>query len=50
MSEVIIHCKYDELIDPKKLKNHPDNTNKHGQDQIERLGDGLLTGVKQDNG
>ena len=32
-----IHCKYDELCDPKKLKNHPKNRNKHGQDQIERL-------------
>jgi ParB-like nuclease domain len=32
-----IHCKYDELIDPSKLKNHPKNRNKHGQDQIERL-------------
>ena len=32
-----IHCKYDELINPKKLKNHPKNRNGHGQDQIERL-------------
>lgn len=32
-----IHCKFDELIDPNKLKNHPKNRNKHGQDQIERL-------------
>ena len=32
-----IHCKYDELLDPKKLKNHPKNRNKHGNDQIERL-------------
>lgn len=31
------HCKYDQLIDPKTLKNHPKNRNKHGQDQIERL-------------
>jgi 16S rRNA G966 N2-methylase RsmD len=31
------HCKFDELIDPKKLKNHPKNRNKHGNDQIERL-------------
>lgn len=37
MSDVVIHCKYDELLDPKKLKNHPKNRNKHGQDQIERL-------------
>lgn len=33
----VIHCKYDELVNPKKLKNHPQNRNKHGQDQIERL-------------
>jgi len=32
-----IHCKYDELKNPKSLKNHPKNRNKHGQDQIERL-------------
>lgn len=32
-----IHCKHDELIDPKKLKDHPKNRNKHGQDQIDRL-------------
>lgn len=32
-----IHCKYDVFLDPKKLKNHPKNRNKHGQDQIERL-------------
>ena len=32
-----IHCKWDELVDPKKLKNHPKNRNKHGQDQVERL-------------
>lgn len=35
--ETKIHCKYDELINPKELKNHPKNRNKHGQDQIERL-------------
>lgn len=35
--EAIIHCKYDELANPNKLKNHPKNPNKHGQDQIERL-------------
>lgn len=34
---MIIHCKYDELVDPKDLKNHPKNRNMHGQDQIERL-------------
>ena len=37
MSKVEIHCKYDELIDPKTLKNHNRNRNKHGQDQIDRL-------------
>ena len=32
-----IHCLYDELIDPKTLKYHPKNRNKHPKDQIERL-------------
>ena len=32
-----IHTKYDELVNPNKLKNHPKNRNKHGQDQIDRL-------------
>lgn len=32
-----IHCKYDALVNPKDLKNHPDNSNKHGQDQIDQL-------------
>lgn len=32
-----IYCKYDSLLNPKKLKNHPKNRNKHGQDQIDRL-------------
>lgn len=32
-----IHCKYDELVSPKSLKDHPKNRNKHGSDQIERL-------------
>lgn len=35
--EIKIHCKYDELVNPKDLKEHPKNRNKHGQDQIERL-------------
>lgn len=34
-----IYCKFDELIDPNKLKNHPKNRNKHGQDQTDRLAD-----------
>ena len=32
-----IHCLYDELVDPKTLKYHPKNRNKHPKDQIERL-------------
>jgi hypothetical protein len=32
-----IKCKYDELVDVNKLKDHPKNPNKHGQDQIEML-------------
>lgn len=32
-----IHCKYDSLVNPKDLKEHKKNRNKHGQDQIERL-------------
>jgi len=32
-----IHCLYDKLENPKLLKNHPKNRNKHGQDQIDRL-------------
>lgn len=31
-----IYCKYDKLENPKKLKNHPKNRNKHGQDQIKK--------------
>lgn len=37
MSDVKIHCLYDELVDPKTLKNHKDNRNKHPPEQIERL-------------
>lgn len=32
-----IHCLYEKLVNPKLLKNHPKNRNKHGQDQIDRL-------------
>jgi len=39
MSKIEIYCKYDELIDPKKLMDNPKNPNKHGSDQIERLAD-----------
>lgn len=37
MSEIKIHCRYDELVDPKLLKDYEKNPNKHGSDQIERL-------------
>lgn len=37
MSEAIIHCRFDEKVDPKTLLDHPKNRNKHGQDQINRL-------------
>lgn len=33
----MIHCKYDALVDPKSLKFHPKNRNKHPKDQIDRL-------------
>ena len=32
-----IHCKYDSLIDPKELADHPKNRNKHSNEQIDRL-------------
>lgn len=34
---ITIHCRYDELIDPKKLKDHPKNRNSHSDDQDEYL-------------
>ena len=37
MTKVLVFCKHDELVDPKKLKDHPKNRNMHGSDQIERL-------------
>lgn len=37
MNDIVIHCKYDELKNPKDLKDHPKNRNQHGSDQIERL-------------
>lgn len=36
---MIIHCKYDKLVDPSTLEDHPKNRNQHGQDQIDRLAD-----------
>lgn len=37
MSDIQFHCKYDELIDPKSLTEHPKNRNVHSESQIERL-------------
>lgn len=34
---MIVHCKYDELVNPSDLKPHPKNRNKHPKDQIKRL-------------
>ena len=36
-NEIKIHCRYDELLDLKKIKDYSKNPNQHGQDQIERL-------------
>ena len=33
----VIHCKYDKLVDPKKLKAHPANPAMHPDSQIELL-------------
>lgn len=35
--DVKVHCKYDDLVDPNSLLNHPKNRNKHNNDQIQRL-------------
>lgn len=37
MPEIKTHCRVDKWIDPKELKDHPKNRNRHGSDQIERL-------------
>jgi hypothetical protein len=37
MVMIDIKCKYDELVDPKKLIPHPKNRNRHPKDQINRL-------------
>lgn len=37
MAVVQVHCKYDELVDPKTLRDHPKNRNKHPKEQIARL-------------
>ncbi len=38
INNVIVHCKYDELIELGKLKPHPANPNIHPDKQIELLG------------
>jgi len=38
----MIHCKYDELVDPTELQPHPKNRNKHSKHQIQRLSEILL--------
>jgi hypothetical protein len=42
--EPVIHCPYDELVPINVLlgKKHPRNTNKHGVDQLKRIGTILL--------
>jgi len=35
--QAVIHCRYDQLVDPKELKEYEKNPNKHGDDQISRL-------------
>ena len=35
--EIAFHCKHDEMIDPKKLKDHTANRNTHSNEQIDRL-------------
>lgn len=35
--EIKIHCLFDEMVKPSKLKKHPKNRNKHPKEQIERL-------------
>jgi len=35
--DIKILCKYDELVDPKSLHQHPKNRNKHPKDQVDRL-------------
>lgn len=35
--EATIHCKYDTLADPRTLRDHHKNRNKHSEEQIERL-------------
>ena len=34
---MMTHCQYSKLINPKELKQHPKNRNKHSKEQIDRL-------------
>lgn len=34
---MIVHCKYDSLVELSSLKPHPKNRNKHPAEQVERL-------------
>jgi hypothetical protein len=34
---MVIHCKYDSLVECNSLKPHPKNRNKHPEDQVDRL-------------
>jgi hypothetical protein len=43
------HCKYDELIDPAKLLDHPRNVNKHPRRQLDALS-AVIWGQKRDDG
>jgi len=36
-SGVIVHCKYDDLVDPAALRPHPENPNKHPPQQVSLL-------------
>lgn len=37
MNKINVHCSFHDMIDIDTLKKHPDNNNKHKEDQIERL-------------
>jgi DNA modification methylase len=37
ISEVLVHCNYDELRPIKEFKPHPKNRNDHSREQVERL-------------
>jgi len=37
LETIAVHCKYDVLVDPKTLNDHPKNRNRHPKEQIARL-------------